>query len=429
MFIKTGFIGMKHEKLQIWLPLFVFFAVAAALFLADFSIGGPVTTSGMTVYRLIAFIVLTLGLASLASLISYQYLKSRGKSLSEWMMISKLYWLMGIFVGLLIMFYGLGLLSKITTLLSLFGGMVIGWSLQQPLSGLVAWVLVNLRRPFCPGDRIQFPKLELTGDIKNIGAMYMELNEVGGTIASEEAVGRSIFIPNAMLFDQVVINYATINDAPYILDEIVVRITYDSKWEVAEKILIDAATTVTKDVIEATGITPYIRSELYDYGVYMQLRYQTRAKDRPITSYKITKLIFEEIQHNPLVDVAIPYIYSYRAAMAGTDEPEYELNREPRGEPSPLFSSDKLTRNVQEIDISQIEHGQLEDTYDIEQLAGSIQSNGLLRPVVLKENPQTGRYEILAGKGRLQACKKLGWKTIPALVLAGPGNHIGDRKP
>ena len=67
--------------------------------------------------------------------------------------------------------------------------MVIGWSLQQPLSGLVAWVLINLRRPFRPGDRVQFPKLELTGDIKNIGAMYMELNEVGGTIGSEEVVG------------------------------------------------------------------------------------------------------------------------------------------------------------------------------------------------------------------------------------------------
>jgi small-conductance mechanosensitive channel len=422
MFIKTGFIGMKHEKLQIWLPLFVFFAVAATLFLADFSIGGPVTTSGMTVYRLIAFIVLTLGLTHLASLISYIYLTRRGKPLSEWTMVSKLYWLLGITACLMVMFYGLGLLGKITTLLSLFGGMVIGWSLQQPLSGLVAWVLVNLRRPFRPGDRIQFPKLELTGDIKDIGAMYMELNEVGGTIGSEEAVGRSVFIPNAMLFDQVVINYATIHDAPYILDEIVVRITYDSKWDVAEKILIDAATTVTKEVIEATGITPYIRSELYDYGVYMQLRYHTRAKDRPITSYKITKLIFEEIQLNPQVDVAIPYIYSNRAGRpGGVGEPVLE--------PSTLFSSDKLTRNVQEIDISRIEHGQLEDSYDIEQLAGSIQSNGLMRPIVLKENPLTGRYEILAGKGRLQACKKLGWKTIPALVLAGPGNHIGDRKP
>jgi small-conductance mechanosensitive channel len=420
---------MKHEKLQIWLPVLIFLSAACILFAVDFFVGGAVTASRMPVYRLLAFIVLMLGLTSLASLISYLYFKSKGKPTSEWVMVSKIYWLLGVLASLTIFFYGVGLLGQVGTLLSLFGGMVIGWSLQQPLSGLVAWMMVNVKRPYCPGDRIQFPKLELTGDIKNIGVMYMELNEVGGTIASEEAVGRSIFIPNAMLFDQVVINYATINEAPYILDEIVVRITYDSKWDVAEKILIDAAKAVTKDVIEATGITPYIRSELYDYGVYMQLRYHTRAKDRPITSYKITKLIFEEIQHNPQVDVAIPYIYSYRAATEASAETDYETSHEPRREPSNLFSADALNRNIQEINVSQIEQGQIDDTYDIEQLAGSIKSNGLMRPIVLKENPLTGRYEILAGKGRFQACKNLGWKTIPALVLAGPDNHIADRKP
>jgi hypothetical protein len=282
-----------------------------------------------------------------------------------------------------------------------------------------------MKRPFRPGDRVQFPKLELTGDIKNIGAMYTELNEVGGTIGSEEAVGRSVFIPNAMLFDQVAINYAAVHEAPYILDELVVRITYDSKWDVAERILIDAARQVTKDVIEATGTTPYIRSELYDYGVYMQLRYQTRVVDRAKTAYKITKLIFEEIQRNPLVDVAIPYVYSYRAS-------QQERARDDRRGAMP----DELNQSVREIDASLIEQGPLGDSYDVEQLARSIDTAGLLRPIVLKENPDIGRYEILAGNLRFQACRKLGWKTIPALVLAGPGNkvekeilHQGETRP
>lgn len=410
---------MQNKINKIWLPLWIFLVLTLLLFVLDAFTGGKITVGRVSIFRVLAFSAVVLFLTAAFNLGFYYHLKARNKPLAEWRMTSKIYWLLGVLVCLTVLFHGLGLLERVGTLLSLFGGMIIGWSLQQPLSGLVAWILVNLRRPFCPGDRIQLPKLELTGDIKNIGPMYVELNEVGGTIASEEAVGRSIFIPNAMLFEQVIINYATINEAPYILDEIVVRITYDSKWNVAEKILIDAATEVTKDVIEATSIKPYIRSELYDYGVYMQLRYQTRAKDRPVTSYKITKLIFEEIQRNPQVDVAIPYIYSNRAGRP-------ERTDQMILEPSTLFTSDKLTNNVREIDISQIEYGQLEDSYDIEQLASSIQSVGLLRPVVLKENPQTGRYEILAGKGRFQACKKLGWKTIPALVLAGPGNHMSN---
>jgi ParB-like chromosome segregation protein Spo0J len=33
---------------------------------------------------------------------------------------------------------------------------------------------------------------------------------------------------------------------------------------------------------------------------------------------------------------------------------------------------------------------------------------------------------MLAGNLRFQACRKLGWKTIAALVLAGPGNEIDE---
>ena len=388
---------------------------AGCLLIADFLLPGPVTKSGMSVLRLTAIVAMVPGLTALVSLATGRRFARKKKPVAEWMMVNRLYWLLGILACFAVVFYGLGILGKVSTLLSLFGGMVIGWSLQQPLSGLVAWVLINLRRPFRPGDRVQFPKLELTGDVKNIGAMYMELNEVGGTIGSEEAVGRSVFIPNAMLFDHVVINYASAHEAPYILDELVVRITYDSKWDVAERILIDAARQVTEDVIKATGATPYIRSELYDYGVYMQLRYQTRVNDRAKTSYKITKLIFEEIQRNSLVDLAIPYVYSYRAS-------QQERTRNDRRGPS----REELDQNVREVDASLIEQGPLLDACDVEQLAQSIEMLGLLRPIVLKDNPDSGRYEILAGNLRFQACGKLGWKTVPALVLAGSGNKIEE---
>jgi small-conductance mechanosensitive channel len=407
-----------YSKIRLWLPALIFLSLAGGLFWADLLIAGPVARNGMPLLRLMALVAMVPGLVALASLASYYYLEKKKKPITEWMMVNHLYWLLGVFAGFVVVFYGLGILGKVGTLLSLFGGMVIGWSLQQPISGLVAWVLINLRRPFRPGDRVQFPKLELTGDIKNIGAMYTELNEVGGTIGSEEAVGRSVFIPNAMLFDQVAINYASAHEAPYILDEIIVRITYDSKWDVAEQILIDAAQQVTQDVIEATGKKPYIRSELYDYGVYMQLRYQTRVKDRAKTSYKITKLIFEEIQHNPLVDIAIPYVYSYRSGR------QERLRGQLTGP-----NDEEIGQNIREIDLSLIEHGEPEDSYDVEQLARSIETIGLLRPVVLKENPDLGRYEILAGELRFQACRKLGWKTMPALVLANPGDNSIEQQP
>jgi len=53
---------------------------------------------------------------------------------------------------------------------------------------------------------------------------------------------------------------------------------------------------------------------MYDYGVYMRLRYMTLATDRPRIKYEIEKMIFKEFSRNEKVDFAIPYVYSFKRA-------------------------------------------------------------------------------------------------------------------
>ncbi|MBO3840800.1 MAG: mechanosensitive ion channel family protein [Candidatus Brockarchaeota archaeon] len=219
------------------------------------------------------------------------------------------------FIGILLItsiFTGGGL--TFATALGAFGGMFLGWSLQQPVTGLAAWFLINIRRPFKVGDRIFLPAWGLIGDVLDVGMMYTTLNQVGGTIGSEEPSGRRILIPNAILFSNVIINYTSEikTTQPYILDEVVVRITYDSDWEEAERIMKRVATEVTQDIIKETGVEPYVRSDFYDYGVYLRLRYMTLAVDRPRIAHEINRRIFEEFQENEKVDFAIPFIYSYK---------------------------------------------------------------------------------------------------------------------
>jgi ParB family chromosome partitioning protein len=50
----------------------------------------------------------------------------------------------------------------------------------------------------------------------------------------------------------------------------------------------------------------------------------------------------------------------------------------------------------------------------VEELAKSIRSNGLLQPILVR--PSRGAYEVVFGNHRLQACKRLDWKTIPANI-------------
>jgi hypothetical protein len=205
-----------------------------------------------------------------------------------------------------------------------------------------------------------------------------------------------------MLFSQVVINYTVMQEAAYMLDEVVIRITYDSDWKKAEKILLDAATEVTKDLIQTTGQKPYIRSDYYDYGVYLRLRYQTRVKDRVEIAYEINKRIFNDIQMEPSVDLAIPYVYSYRA---GADRKEEFIQEQKAG------------KEVREIEIDRIVSSTVEaNPQELELLAKSVAAQGLLQPIVVARRPQGGLYDILAGHLRFEACKRLGWKTIPVVV-------------
>ena len=56
------------------------------------------------------------------------------------------------------------------------------------------------------------------------------------------------------------------------------------------------------------------------------------------------------------------------------------------------------------------------DKEALEQLAASINENGLLQPILVREYGE-GRYQIIAGERRFRASKIAGLTEIPALVL------------
>lgn len=51
----------------------------------------------------------------------------------------------------------------------------------------------------------------------------------------------------------------------------------------------------------------------------------------------------------------------------------------------------------------------------LDDLASSIQEQGLLQPPILRPTTK-GRYEVIAGQRRVLAARSLGWKSIPAFV-------------
>ena len=208
-----------------------------------------------------------------------------------------------------------------------FLGMVIGWSLQAPVTGVAAWLMLILKRPFRIGQRVIIAGIK--GDVVDITLTHVILDQVGGTIVGEERSGRSILIPNAILFSQTITNYTF--EVEYILSEVPVRITFQSDWEEAEKILVGAAKQVTANTIGITGEEPYIRAELFDAGILMRLRYRTTPEDYAKDVNDIVKIIHKAFSENDNVEFCYPHsevLYSMKnpPPVATSEEPSTDLS-------------------------------------------------------------------------------------------------------
>ena len=68
--------------------------------------------------------------------------------------------------------------------------------------------------------------------------------------------------------------------------------------------------------------------------------------------------------------------------------------------------------NILPIDTIKIGQRFRREMGDIDALGRSIEEIGLLHPIVVTQHGQ-----LLAGRRRLEACKLLGWDTIPGTVM------------
>jgi len=183
----------------------------------------------------------------------------------------------------------------------------LGWSLQKPISGVVAWLILVTRRPFHIGDRVIISNIK--GDIENITLTHIFLDEVGGTIDGEESSGRWVMIPNSIIFEEEVINY-TYKDE-YILDEVVTAITYESNLEKAEEIIKKAVSKIMESAWEKypKRITkePHTRLMFKDSGIDIKVRYYTIATKRNAYATKIMREIWNQIRKNDDIEFAYPH--------------------------------------------------------------------------------------------------------------------------
>lgn len=164
----------------------------------------------------------------------------------------------------------------------------IGWGIRGPVLNLAAWLLIILKSPYRVGDRIGLNGI--VGDVEHISITHTLMEQVGGSVDGEDKSGRSVMIPNQHLFSWTVINYT--RDEKYLLDEVLIALTYNSDLTRAESIMCERAAQLTEKAVEELGELPYVRFEFIPSGIVAKLRYRVRAVDRQRVSTEIIEQIF-----------------------------------------------------------------------------------------------------------------------------------------
>lgn len=237
---------------------------------------------------------------------------------SIWRVISTAVWILVLLVLLLTL---IGEVSSLILYVGLIGA-ALTFVLQKPLLNLVAWALVTYRRIYRIGDRIAVGGVR--GYVLDITPMYTELREFGEWMRGDTFTGRIVTVPNSLIFDQPVFNYT--RDIPFIWDEVVNLVTYESDIEVAKRYMLESAKEVIGEVMERNYDLyrrkleirdldqlllkePELRMELSGSGVNICVLYFCPAEIRRKIKSEITERIWKRFMADPSVGIAYPHMH------------------------------------------------------------------------------------------------------------------------
>ncbi len=243
---------------------------------------------------------------------------SHAQARSMWKLIAYAVWILVLGIMFISM---IGETGSLVMSLGLLGA-AFTFVLQKPLLNICAWALISYRRIYRIGDRVAFG--EVKGYVLDITTMYTELREFGEWMRGDTFTGRIVTVPNSLIFDQPVCNYT--RDFPFVWDEVVNLVTYESDIEVAKRYMLESAKEVVGQLMEQNyeryrrrlGIrdldqlllrSPELRMELADSGVNVYVLYFCPVELRRKIKADITERIWTKFMSDPGVGIAYPHMH------------------------------------------------------------------------------------------------------------------------
>jgi small-conductance mechanosensitive channel len=208
----------------------------------------------------------------------------------------------------------------------------IAIALSDVLKNLAGWAFIVLRRPFRLGDRIEIGQHR--GDVVDMRAFRFTLLEIGNRVDAEQSTGRLLHVPNGVVFTEVLANFTT--GFQFLWHEIPVLITFESDWEAAEQIVLEAVQAHAPDMADArvrrelretateyqirfTHLTPTVYLTVRDSGVLLTGRLLVPVRELRSVEQEVWKEILRGFAAHDHIDLAYPTVRTYFEGPIGLE--------------------------------------------------------------------------------------------------------------
>jgi small-conductance mechanosensitive channel len=186
----------------------------------------------------------------------------------------------------------------------------ISFSLQQPITSMVGWLVLAFERPFSVGDRIEINNV--AGDVIDYGFFFVKVMEIRQWTDADLYTGRILLVPTNWILTNTVYNYS--KDFGYIWDRLWIGLLYGADYTkvaneiremarqhtqaVAEQAMQAYTKVERKYFLKETAFEPQVFVSFNSNWVQLDLRYITEIKVRSKTRSDLSTMILQYLNKN-----------------------------------------------------------------------------------------------------------------------------------
>lgn len=199
-------------------------------------------------------------------------------------------------------------------LIALLAGAFMIVMLRGLTHNIIGYFVIKYQKYFKIGQRVELDGI--IGDVIDINLISFKLLEVRNWLSSDSETGRVVQVPNSIIFDSAIDIIGLENI--FILQEIKYALSFDSSWQDAEDIMIEAGNLYIKEILmreieEASEyyiknkekIEPVFSLNTNDLGIVVTLRYLVDYRKGTSVRTRLQRDILSKFEDNPKIKFAV----------------------------------------------------------------------------------------------------------------------------